>query len=168
MQDNTATEDTKILIRDVTQALGISHDSKSSDVSIGKAEDAFKSAKFRYNVIKKDHNYQDVQNSISRKEPVFMTGKKNVSDGHAWVCDGANRREEVLEYFVEYLSGTPGSFRYSSDGTPCLGSPYTLSRGRLSFHMNWGEPMGENNGWYDFTYDGSYGRKRENLYVTPK
>lgn len=171
MPSATASQDTKLLIKDITEALGISYSSSNSDVSIGKANDVF-SDKFQYNVTQKGHDYTDVKNAISRKEPVFMTGKESVGSGHAWVCDGSNQKEQGIIYFIEYRSGSSGSYSYKSDGTPNIDSPYTISRGTLYFHMNWGYPLGDENGWYGFqnvsTSKGTYDGNRRNLYVTPR
>lgn len=171
MPNTTATQSTQILIRDITNALGIEHDSNDSGSDIYKAEDVFTSSQFQYNATLKENNITDVQNAISKNEPVYMRGESS-TEGHAWVCDGSNRITSGISYFVEYRSGSSGSYRYSSDGTPNIDSPTTITRPSSYLHMNWGWAEGKDNGWYISgdvnTSGGNWNNKRKNLYVSPK
>lgn len=45
-------------------------------------------------------NIQEVINSIGNDRPVFMMGKTNSDEGHAWVCDGWKRHHYDTDYYL--------------------------------------------------------------------
>lgn len=176
MPDTTATQDTQELIRDIAQNLGISYSGSDNDATIIDAQNVFTSSLFQYDVQLKNHNTNDVVNSLADSKPVFMTGYDTCSSkGHAWVCEGYKRNHSTIKYFVEYLTGSEGNYSYTSPGTPCLNGLGTANRtGGYYFYMNWGW-NGYENGWFvhnNVAISGinscDYSEYRKNLYVSPK
>jgi len=173
MPDNTATQDTQELIRDIACGLGISYAGADNSATILDAKSVFTSSAFLYNVTMKNHAFNDVTNALNRNKLVFMSGvDSDKSEGHAWVCDGYKREHRSIKYFVEYLYGSEGNYEYKSPELPSIDGLGTADRnGNYYLHMNWGW-NGQENGW--FLEDNinniyrNYNTSRKNLYVSPK
>lgn len=171
MPNYTATSETQRLIHEVGVAAQMNYGEDSSGSDTGKAKRAFES--YNYNVRKSGFDYRETEAEILRNNrPVYMRGKRNLRNGHAWVCDGAHRSEHETYYFLEYQQGSPGSFSYSCPGGPSAEFPGTCGIYSLSFHMNWGWSDTSVNGWYAFNdiavKGNNYSHNRENLYVSPR
>lgn len=170
MPDNTATQDTQELNRDIANALGISYSGSDYGAYLSDAIRVFSSDKYQYSVTKKDHNFTDVLAYLRAKRPVYMRGE-NSTGGHAWVCDGYTYNYSYMEYFVEYLMGSEGFYQYDSDYPPYQDYPNTISYTNRYVHMNWGWG-GDCNGWYYYesagSCEGNFSKNRQNLYVIPQ
>ena len=176
MPNTTATIATQTLIADVGKAVDMEYGESASKSSIGKAALGFWAK--GYNVELKEHKSWEVEDEIFiNHRPVYMRGNQKEFmgfswDGHAWVCEGAERWNTCANYFVEYLVNRSTNPSYSSCGLPAYWAPQRSSgSGYLLFYMNWGWG-GEANAWYNFSdVDSGYGNfeyDRQNLYVYPK
>lgn len=176
MPNTTATIATQTLIADVGKAVDMEYGESASKSSIGKAALGFWAK--GYNVELKEHKSWEVEDEIFiNHRPVYMRGNQKEFmgfswDGHAWVCEGAERWNTCANYFVEYLVNRSTNPSYSSCGLPAYWAPQRSSgSGYLLFYMNWGWG-GEANAWYNFSdVDSEYGNfeyDRQNLYVYPK
>lgn len=160
----------------VEKAVDMEYGESASKSSIGKAALGFWAK--GYNVELKEHKSWEVEDEIFiNHRPVYMRGNQKEFmgfswDGHAWVCEGAERWNTCANYFVEYLVNRSTNPSYSSCGLPAYWAPQRSSgSGYLLFYMNWGWG-GEANAWYNFSdVDSGYGNfeyDRQNLYVYPK
>lgn len=138
--------ETSRLVYDIGKAVKMDYGKDGSGSNINKAKDAFSA--WGYNVTKKDHDVFDVEIKVLyNKRPVYMRGdKKNFLglftwDGHAWVCEGARRYDNRIDYFAEYQLNN-GTFVRSENSTSG-GSQTTY------FYQNWGWGA-KYNGWFLF------------------
>lgn len=176
MPDETATTDTQELIAEIGEAVHMDYNPDRSESSIENSQKAFIS-NFGYSATIKDFNYDETADELFlRNRPVYMRGYDKQflvihKDGHAWVCDGADKTDYETLYFIEYRHEYSTGYEYDSPGRPSAKDPGVVERGTLLFHMNWGWQNGTYNGWYGFNdvkvdeYDFSHLRK--NLYVYP-
>lgn len=166
MPNTGATHATQFLIAEIGGVIGTNYGEESSSARISKAVRGF--GAYGYNANLKDHNSSDVIfEMVNFNRPIFMCGDRNLTKGHAWVCDGLKRNSAEYEYYAEYLNN--GS--YDNFGETLLdlpghfsGIPYTF------FHMNWGWG-GSYDGWYAGaapTSDRDYQYRRQNIHVSPK
>ena len=84
--------------------------------------------------------------------PVFMSGKIEGGDYHAWVCDGANAGSSTTEYIVKSYTGDFADID-ASYAFMTKASENVTSTIPASYHMIWGGVSG--NGWYygtDWTF----------------
>jgi len=70
-----------------------------------------------------NYNSTTVRNNLTLGKPVILAGD-NGTTGHMWVCDGYR---DTTFHFAD-----------------CTGAVYK------HFHMNWGFPNGDNNGWFSY------------------
>lgn len=166
----SVTLDTKELIRDVHSYLG-------SAAMPNDAKNAFLS--FGFNASLSDHNAVDVRNEIiNYQRPVSMGGYTKapimgmpMGDGHRWICDGVQDSRYFASYFIEFRSGSSGSYNYSSLNYPSIQSPELFNTQITYFYyMKWGWFGGDNNGWFlnssVNTLGGNYQYYRKNIYVS--
>lgn len=176
MPNTTATLSTQTLIADIGDAVDMEYGTDASSSNIDKAQIGFGIR--GYTAVKKDHDFEEVEKEIFlHHRPVYMRGnQKNFIgiswDGHAWVCEGADRWSTCANYFVEYLVNRSTNPSYSSCGIPSYLNPQRSSgSGYLRFYMNWGWGMDNGNGWYSFSSsdsgNGDFKYDRKNLYVSP-
>lgn len=166
MPNTGATYSTQFLIAEIGKAIGTNYGEESSSARISNAVEEF--GAYGYNATKKDHIPSEVVFEMANyKRPVFMCGDRNLTKGHAWVCDGLIRNSSEYEYYVEYLYN--GS--YDNFGETLLDLPGGFGGiSYTTFHMNWGWG-GSYDGWYtgaDPTSDRDYKYRRQNIYVSPK
>lgn len=175
MPDNTATYDTQSLIYEIGKAVKMDYGQNGSSSDINKAFIALAS-KYNYSPSKGDFNHEKVSKEIfTYKRPVYMRGGSSQIllwdyDGHAWVCDGADKKEYETSYFVEYLRGSaPNYYMYNNDYYS-HNNHGSCGYGTLHFHMNWGWG-GTNNGWFLFSSansgNGDYKYGRQDMYIIP-
>lgn len=168
MPNTTATTHTQSLIAAVGVATQTVYEQYWATSDILKAKHAL-TTHYGYNVDYKMHNKGDVEGSINGYRPVFMTGVDSGSEGHAWVCDGVERRVSRYQYFVEFPVGSPGNYVYKTLGSlPSFNTPsYSYFGTSLYFRMNWGWG-GDRDGWFfeDAVADG-LSINRQNLYISP-
>lgn len=74
-----------------------------------------------------------------------MTGVDPLkNEGHAWVCDGVEKRNSKKEYYVEYMNNG----KYDNLGYTLIDNPGSFGYTTYSyFHMNMGW-YGTDDGWY--------------------
>lgn len=119
---------------------------------------------------KKNHNHQDVFNSISQQKPVYITGCRNkiIFPGigincHAWVVDGVDNVQTTTYYRIEWQNS---SFEYETD---YMRYNYHGSARQL-YHVNWGWGSSYN-GWFIDLHnapvaDRNYKYSQDNIYFT--
>ncbi|MCL1973387.1 MAG: C10 family peptidase, partial [Bacteroidetes bacterium] len=158
MPNTGATTDTQNLILNVGYALGLNYTTGHVGASDNDIKGAFQYFGYNYNLA--NHNATDVEHEIYiNQRPVSMGGYTSPfgslpvigGDGHQWVCEGAKRTSWENVYFVEYLTGGPGSYSYSSTShsdVPSITNPLIYgSVSYLYFYMNWGYG-GTHDAWY--------------------
>lgn len=175
MPNMTATVATQTLIADIGSAVDMEY-GKESKSNIAKAKVGFEIR--GYTAVRKAHKSWEVEDEIFiNRRPVYMRGNQKEFmgfswDGHAWVCEGAERWSTCVNYFVEYLVNRSTNPSYSSCGLPAYWAPQRSSgSGYLLFYMNWGWGINNGNAWYNFSDvnsgNGDFKHDRENLYVVP-
>lgn len=121
-----------------------------------------------YNVTRKNHSANDVTSEICNlQNPVFMAGfPLSYLNGHYWVCDGYDRSNQTVDFFIEFIN--PYSYTYSTQGYYTPNNPgNSFLYDKIYYHMNWGWD-GSSDGWYyDNTFPSGYNFSyyRENLYM---
>lgn len=160
--------DVALFMKTLGQKFDMDYDSDGSGASIDDVKSGLQS--YGYNVIQKDHTYEDVKNSLKQNTPVYLTGCINTTflgliykDCHAWVAEGLRQYNHDKAFRIEWQTN---SYTYNTDGIEYfqIGDSYTY------FYMNWG--WGENyNGWFTSlnleNQTGSYFKHRQrNLYIT--
>lgn len=154
---------TQILIRDVKRALGNTHSSNNNTIN-----NALHS--FEYESYYSNHSSSSAFNQLyySRK-PILMTGiLPNSNSGHAWICDGVQRINYFLSYFIEVFYRNEYQ---SPEDFPSIEAPNRINGGHYNdtyYHMNWGWG-GDCNGWYlneatNTTY-GNFSSDRKDFYI---
>ena len=155
MPNMTATVATQTLIADIGSAVDMEY-GKESKSNIAKAKVGFEIR--GYTAVRKAHKSWEVEDEIFiNRRPVYMRGNQKEFmgfswDGHAWVCEGAERWSTCVNYFVEYLVNRSTNPSYSSCGLPAYWAPQRSSgSGYLLFYMNWGWGINNGNAWYNFS-----------------
>ncbi|WP_456086495.1 C10 family peptidase [Parabacteroides sp.] len=166
MPNTGATYANQFLIAEVGKAIDTDYGEDSSGAKPKNAVKQFDN--YGYNAILKDHKPSEVAFEIRNfNRPVFMCGDRNLTKGHAWICDGLISNSSEYEYYVEYLYN--GS--YDNFGETLLDLPGGFGGiSYTTFHMNWGWG-GRHDGWYtgaNPTSDKDYKYRRQNIYVSPK
>lgn len=165
MMNTDASYDCKRLIRDIGTAVNMIYGSSISTTTFGFALDGF--SKFGYGTTYGVHNSDDViEEIVTERRPVFMSGLPDVGYGHAWVCDGVHRNKDASLYYVEYINSVN---EYSNKGETFIYNPGTFGGSRYTeFHMNWGWKSANTVGWYvSINSEGTaYIYDRMNIYVS--
>jgi hypothetical protein len=174
-----ATIDTQTLIFHLGFALGITY--LNNDTGAFDSDISFALTAFNYSYSLSNHNSNDVRNEIlNNQRPISMGGYTNsilgvpCGSGHQWVCDGALENNVQEYYFVEFLTGSSGSYCYSSTNfsdVPSQTNPHINSNySSLYFHMNWGWG-GSHDNWFISNNvssgNGNFQYGRTNFYIHP-
>ena len=155
--------------------LGLDYTTCSVGANDTQITKAFKA--FDYNVTISNHSSYDVKTYLQKAKPapVSMGGFTSSSggSGHQWVCDGFRIYEDVMYYFVEFLTDWGhGNYVYDQWQMGSSTNPQVDYLYPTTFHhMNWGYG-GSGDGWFYDTYPnaptGNFQYKRTNAYATPK
>ena len=161
---------TPALIQDVGDALGLDYVTGNLNAKDSQIANAFQY--FGYSYSSSSNNPTTVINEmVYYNRPVFMGGyiNSNGTDGHAWVCDGVQQDVYVTQYFIEFLTGSPGNYHYINlMDAPSIEAPRSVGTPSVTnyFHYNWGEATGNN--WFtSFPTGYNYQFFRTNFYVHP-
>ena len=90
------------------------------------------------------HSSTSVFSSLTKKQPVFMSGHENsIWDGHSWLCDGYLNNNVYTEYKL-YAMAIDGSMNMEQ-----IDNQTIHNQGYVLFHMNWGwKNYTENEGYF--------------------
>ncbi|WP_279166449.1 C10 family peptidase [Phocaeicola coprophilus] len=144
MPDDYATYASQYLIADIGKTIGINYGPEGSEAKYYDIPIGF--IAYGYQSSLKEHNSSDVASEIIKfKRPVCMTGVDPLkNEGHAWVCDGVEKRNSNKEYYVEYVNNG----KYDNLGYTLIDNPGSFGYTTYSyFHMNMGWD-GTDDGWY--------------------
>ena len=90
--------------------------------------------------------YSDVIiNNLDRKLPMYMSGYRNPSGGHAWVIDGYNKQCYRIDLYVTNPNYDPNVFYNPQPQYIYESSEYS---NEISLHINWGW-NGNCDGWFN-------------------
>ena len=140
------------LAYDVATLCDVSFGCNGSGSDIHKAHGALLQLGYTtYNV--RDYSIKDVMEDIRNKQPVYMRGRAQTGEGHAWVVDGEQWYKWKYDvYLTQY--NTDGSIQWQE----YLRSYYDDGVNQM-FHVNWGWGRGYN----DYTNPNVY-KLASNIY----
>lgn len=145
-------------IQDVRRFAKVTYESDGTSSNTSKAIDAFHTLNYTTTLMNYKRNETAIE--IIRNRPVYMSGIRNKSIGHAWVCDGY--KFSKIQYAALILGDE--LFRPNPPKNP----DYYFFEGTYDditeyLHMNWGWGSDEGNGWYIF--DDIYIQEKDRNYI---
>ena len=140
--DESCIADTEIalLIREIGHRVHMDYGVESG-ANVEDARDCLKSFGY-YRLGTRDENWDLIQSELQLSRPLYIRGRNNDDDGHAWILDGYKITRIVTKTYEETIPG--------SNSWRLIGTSYTPNTFYVHYNWGWG-------GNYDgYFYFGNY------------